>query len=146
MHGSPPKASILKIIRDRVCWPPSHVREHLLQSPQIPHSQSTKIIQNWFVVYSLYTASGYVQSKGLGFWNCMTWTFLNVTVFLDRSFPVTLFTFMLGIYFFWSSIRPFSSSTCRRAIANGPIIPFTMNYIVDKKSTKISISSYWMLQ
>ena len=46
-HGTPPKASGLKITRDRVWSPPPHVKEQVLQSPHSSHSQSTKTIQKW---------------------------------------------------------------------------------------------------
>ena len=63
----------------------------------------------------------------------ITWTFLNVTAFLNWSniFVGTFITPMESRLIYCSSKSPSTSSTWSRAITDDPIIPLAMNYIIN---------------
>ena len=74
------------------------------------------------------------------FWlTLLTWTSLSVTVFLDRSCSLARLTPMSFWNPFCSDVSPNTSSTWFSACTIGPIIPFTINYIINwKLLTKMS--------
>ena len=73
-----------------------------------------------------------------------TWAFLNATrAFLDVTanlksmFPWAVFTSKLSFMFYFPGLRLHSSATCLRTLSYHPIIPLTMNYIMNFKTKEV---------
>ena len=131
----PPLASLTNLSLVLFLVPSPHSAEHL-PTIQSPHLQWISKFQcyHWYLIAVCFQRVEIIIHLLIVKWYVwITWARLSVTVFCSSMIPFTFATTVFSRNVFCSDVSPTSSSTGICAVADDPLIPFTMNYIVNEK-------------